>query len=180
MSVNFRSVSQTAGVSTAWLYSQVSLRKRIEELRTQRIRHLATPRNELASDKSKDQVISALRLRDKSPRRQESRTQSAARSGLWSAFLSEAVMEETGGCLLQPHLALLVVGPLCRRTKRSTAGLHMTFWANIMPEMAMEHHGFGCGSGTLSYFPSLRHFRQVRVVIRISRLGIRRFRILLQ
>lgn len=44
---------------------QVSLRKRIEELRTQQIRRLATPRNELASDKSKDNIIAALKLRIK-------------------------------------------------------------------------------------------------------------------
>jgi len=61
--VTFRNVSQVAGVSTAWLYSQVGLRKRIEDLRLRRLPGLATPRNEVASDQSKDSIISALKLR---------------------------------------------------------------------------------------------------------------------
>ena len=61
--VTFRSVSQVAGVSTAWLYSQVGLRKRIEDLRSQRVRRSTMPRDESASDQSKDSIISALKLR---------------------------------------------------------------------------------------------------------------------
>jgi hypothetical protein len=52
-----------AGVSTAWLYSQVGLRKRIEDLRSQRVPRSTMPRDESASDQSKDSIISALKLR---------------------------------------------------------------------------------------------------------------------
>lgn len=66
-SINFKTVAETAHVSTAWLYAQPDLKQRIGELRAQQA---PTPKvwiapRERASDASKDAVIVALRKRVK-------------------------------------------------------------------------------------------------------------------
>lgn len=63
--INFESVAETAGVTRAWLYKQPDLRNRIEHLRSQRSAAKSIPRNQQASDSSKDAIIKTLRLRIK-------------------------------------------------------------------------------------------------------------------
>lgn len=63
--VNFNTVAQTAGVSTAWLYQHPEVRSRIEHLREQHPSQPAsTPKNK-ASDASKAAMLAALRQRVK-------------------------------------------------------------------------------------------------------------------
>jgi hypothetical protein len=64
--VNFKAVAEAAQVSTAWLYGQVELRRRIESLRLRQISGPVARRDERASDSSKDSIIAALKLRVKS------------------------------------------------------------------------------------------------------------------
>lgn len=65
--INFKSVSETAHVSTAWLYAQDDLKRRIMELRAQQAPKpkIWIPPQERASDASKDVLIAALRQRVK-------------------------------------------------------------------------------------------------------------------
>ena len=65
--VNFKTVGQTAQVSTAWLYQQEDLKERILHLRTRQHPrpNVVIPPRERASDASKDAMIAALRERVK-------------------------------------------------------------------------------------------------------------------
>ncbi len=62
-SVTFKRVAETASCSTAWLYGQDDLKKRISNLRSRRIPKpkVGLPACERASDASRDTVIAALR-----------------------------------------------------------------------------------------------------------------------
>lgn len=66
-SVNFRTVAETAHISTAWLYANEDIKQRIIHLRAQQSSkaQVKLPPKELASDASKDTVIAALRKRVK-------------------------------------------------------------------------------------------------------------------
>lgn len=66
-SITFKSVAETAHVSTAWLYAQEDLKRRIGELRAQQAHtpKVWVPPRERASDASKDAIIVALRQRVK-------------------------------------------------------------------------------------------------------------------
>lgn len=66
-SITFKSVAETAHVSTAWLYAQEDLKRRIGELRAQQAPtpKIWIPPRERASDASKDALIAALRQRVK-------------------------------------------------------------------------------------------------------------------
>jgi hypothetical protein len=65
--INFKTVAETAHISTAWLYAHEDIKQRIVHLRTQQspIAQVKLPSKELASDASKDAVIAALRKRIK-------------------------------------------------------------------------------------------------------------------
>jgi hypothetical protein len=60
--INFRVVSQSADVSTAWLYAHPEIRTQIERLRSARSAQVTT-KTAPASDRSKDCIIAALKLR---------------------------------------------------------------------------------------------------------------------
>lgn len=63
--INFKTVAETAHVSTAWLYGQTDIRQQILGLRTQQEPKpkIVIPPHERASDASKDGVIAILRKR---------------------------------------------------------------------------------------------------------------------
>jgi ABC-type branched-subunit amino acid transport system ATPase component len=65
--VNFKTVAETAGISTAWLYGNEALKQRIMHLRLQQVPavQVKLPQREQASSASKDAVIAALRQRIK-------------------------------------------------------------------------------------------------------------------
>lgn len=65
--INFKTVAETAHISTAWLYAQDDLKRRISELRAQQVPKpkIQIPPRERASDASKDAMIAALRKRVK-------------------------------------------------------------------------------------------------------------------
>jgi hypothetical protein len=65
--VNFKTVAETAGISTAWLYGNEALKQRIMHLRVQQVPavQVKIPPREQASSASKDAMIVALRLRIK-------------------------------------------------------------------------------------------------------------------
>jgi hypothetical protein len=65
--VNFKTVAETAGISTAWLYGNEALKQRIMYLRGQHIPavQVKIPPREQASSASKDAMIAALRQRIK-------------------------------------------------------------------------------------------------------------------
>lgn len=66
-SVNFKTVAETAGISTAWLYGNEALKQRIMHLRLQQqpaVQVKIAPK-EQASSASKDAMIAALRQRVK-------------------------------------------------------------------------------------------------------------------
>ncbi len=60
--VNFKTVAETAGISTAWLYGNEALKQRIMHLRTQQTPavQVKIPPREQASNASKDAMIAAL------------------------------------------------------------------------------------------------------------------------
>jgi hypothetical protein len=60
--INFRTVASRARVSTAWLYSEASLRERIMRLRESAV---APPRSQDTKALSNSNVIAALRIRVK-------------------------------------------------------------------------------------------------------------------
>lgn len=64
-SVNFKTVAETAGISTAWLYGNEALKQRIVHLRAQQQPSVQVkiPPREQASSASKDAMIAALRQR---------------------------------------------------------------------------------------------------------------------
>ncbi len=63
--VNFKTVAETAGISTAWLYGNEVLKRRIMHLRLQQVPavQVKIPPREQASSASKDAMITALRQR---------------------------------------------------------------------------------------------------------------------
>jgi hypothetical protein len=63
--INFQSVAQTAGISTAWLYGHEATKERIMHLRAQQIpkAQVKIPPKEQASSASKDTMIAALQKR---------------------------------------------------------------------------------------------------------------------
>jgi Family of unknown function (DUF6262) len=65
--VNFKTVAETAGISTAWLYGNEAFKQRIMHLRVQQVPILQVkiPQREQASSASKDAMIAALRQRVK-------------------------------------------------------------------------------------------------------------------
>src|SRR5260370_23052889 len=65
--VNFKTVAETAGISTAWLYGNEALKQRIMHLRLQQgpAVQIKIPRREQASSASKDTMIARLRQRSK-------------------------------------------------------------------------------------------------------------------
>lgn len=65
--VNFKTVAETAGISTAWLYGNEALKQRIMHLRLQQqpAVQVKIPPKEQASSASKDAMIAALRQRVK-------------------------------------------------------------------------------------------------------------------
>src|SRR5487761_1782162 len=65
--VNFKTVAETAGISTAWLYGNAAIKQRIILLRVQRVPavQVKIPQREQASTASKDAMMAALRQRIK-------------------------------------------------------------------------------------------------------------------
>jgi hypothetical protein len=63
--VNFKTVAETAQISTAWLYANESIKMRILHLRSQQMpkAQVKIPPREQASTASKDAVIAALQKR---------------------------------------------------------------------------------------------------------------------
>jgi len=63
--INFNTVAQTAGISTAWLYEHESIKERIIHLRAKSVPkpQIKIPPREQASSASKDAMIAALRQR---------------------------------------------------------------------------------------------------------------------
>ena len=63
--INFKTVAETAGISTAWLYGNEALKQRIMHLRLQQVPavQVKIPSREQASNASKDAMIAALRQR---------------------------------------------------------------------------------------------------------------------
>ena len=63
--INFKTVAETAGVSTAWLYEHEAIKERIIHLRAQQTpkAQIKIPPREQASSASKDAMIAALRQR---------------------------------------------------------------------------------------------------------------------
>lgn len=63
--VNFKTVAETAGISTAWLYGNETLKQRIMHLRVQQVPavQVKIPPREQASSASKEAMIAALRQR---------------------------------------------------------------------------------------------------------------------
>jgi hypothetical protein len=63
--INFKTVAETAGISTAWLYEHEGIKKRIIHLRAQQIpkAQIKIPSKEQASSASKDAMIAAFRQR---------------------------------------------------------------------------------------------------------------------
>lgn len=63
--INFKTVAEAAGISTAWLYGNETLKQRIIHLRGQQtpVVQVKVPPREQASSASKDAMIAALRQR---------------------------------------------------------------------------------------------------------------------
>jgi hypothetical protein len=63
--VNFKTVAETAGISTAWLYEHETIKERIIHLRAKSVPQprVVIPPREQASSASKDTMITALRQR---------------------------------------------------------------------------------------------------------------------
>jgi Family of unknown function (DUF6262) len=63
--INFKTVAQTAGISTAWLYEHDEIKQRIIHLRAQQTpkAQVKIPPREQATSASKDAMIVALRQR---------------------------------------------------------------------------------------------------------------------
>jgi hypothetical protein len=63
--INFQTVAQTAGISTAWLYENDEIKQRIMHLRAEPRpkTQVKLPKDEQASSTSKDAMIAALRQR---------------------------------------------------------------------------------------------------------------------
>jgi hypothetical protein len=63
--INFKTVSEAAGLSTAWLYQHPEVKERIEYLREQFSTRPKPPPKTRTSDASKDAIIATLRQRVK-------------------------------------------------------------------------------------------------------------------
>ncbi|SRR6266571_8961992 len=65
--INFKTVAQTAHISTAWLYANEDIKMRIIHLRSQQVpkAEIKIPAKEQASNASKDAIIAALQKRIK-------------------------------------------------------------------------------------------------------------------
>jgi glucan phosphoethanolaminetransferase (alkaline phosphatase superfamily) len=65
--INFKTVAQTAHISTAWLYANEDIKMRIIHLRSQQVPNaqVKIPPKEQASNASKDAMIAALQKRIK-------------------------------------------------------------------------------------------------------------------
>ena len=65
--INFKTVAETAHVSTAWLYGNEDIKMRIIHLRSQQVPKVQAriPTQERASNASKDAIIAALQKRVK-------------------------------------------------------------------------------------------------------------------
>ena len=65
--INFKTVAQAAGISTAWLYEHEAIKERIMHLRAQQTpkAQIKIPPKEQASSASKDAMIAALQKRVK-------------------------------------------------------------------------------------------------------------------
>src|SRR6266568_8724511 len=65
--INFNTVAQTAGISTAWLYEHEAIKERIMHLRAQQTpkAQIKIPPKEQASSASKNAMIAALQKRVK-------------------------------------------------------------------------------------------------------------------
>jgi hypothetical protein len=64
--INFRTVSQEARVSTAWLYAQPALRERIERSRSRQQPGVASAETADSRERSsRENIVAALRLRIK-------------------------------------------------------------------------------------------------------------------
>jgi Family of unknown function (DUF6262) len=63
--INFKTVAETAQISTAWLYAQEDIKQRIVHLRSQQVPkpQVKIPSREQASNASKDALIAALQKR---------------------------------------------------------------------------------------------------------------------
>ncbi len=63
--INFQTVAQTAGISTAWLYEHEAIKERIMHLRAQQVpkAQIKIQPREQASSASKDAMITALQKR---------------------------------------------------------------------------------------------------------------------
>jgi predicted RNase H-like nuclease (RuvC/YqgF family) len=63
--VNFHTVAQTAGISTAWLYGNAAIKERIMHLRQEQLPkvQIKIPPGEQVSSASKDAMIATLRQR---------------------------------------------------------------------------------------------------------------------
>src|SRR3989440_10217134 len=63
--INFKTVAQTAGISTAWLYEHEAIKERIMHLRAQQVpkAQIKIQPREQASSASKDAMITALQKR---------------------------------------------------------------------------------------------------------------------
>jgi uncharacterized protein DUF6262 len=63
--VNFHTVAEVAGVSTAWLYQEPEVRQRIEHLRERQDNRISTKSKGRTSDSPKNAVMETLRHRIK-------------------------------------------------------------------------------------------------------------------
>lgn len=63
--VNFKTVAEAAGVSTAWLYKEPQIKERIEHLRQQQVERKSLPLKQKATYASKDAMIKTLKERVK-------------------------------------------------------------------------------------------------------------------
>jgi hypothetical protein len=64
--INFKTVAEIAGVTTAWLYREKNIKQQIFHLRQQPGSQKLTPQVKApASEQSKDQIIAALKTRVK-------------------------------------------------------------------------------------------------------------------
>jgi predicted DNA-binding transcriptional regulator AlpA len=63
--INFKTVAQTAGISTAWLYEHDAIKQQIMYLRMQQVPkpQVKIPKSEQASNASQATMISALKIR---------------------------------------------------------------------------------------------------------------------
>ena len=81
--INFRTVSKAARVSTAWLYSNPETRAQIERFRSLRTAQVTIKETLPASDRSKDSIITALKLRTRELEEENRQLKSQMEVALW-------------------------------------------------------------------------------------------------